>query len=145
MAGERNGQAAGLRHSGRPGQAPTELSVIYPSAVSWEVKKEALLDQRGLTPSWGMGIIIGLLLPLAMEPIRHFSSPDSPTTVACSWEDEAMLGFSSPEQEQPQTGRAACAYSDLYLIPLPSNRLSGTLGTRRIHPLSTEVSVVLSN
>lgn len=41
-------------------------------------EERGFADQRGLTPSWGMGIIIGLLLPLAMEPIRHFPSPGSP-------------------------------------------------------------------
>ena len=35
------------------GQTPTELSVIYPSAVSWEVKKEALLTWGDWPPLGG--------------------------------------------------------------------------------------------
>lgn len=108
-----NGQAACLRHSGPgPHGAVSYLSIC--SVLRGE--ERGFADQRGLTPSWGMGIIIGLRLPLAMEPIRHFSSPDSPSPVVCSWEDEVKLCFSGPEQEQPQTGRPTCDCSDIYLI-----------------------------
>lgn len=64
--GKRTGrQPACAMYSGRLGQAPLGLSFIYLCEVSWEVRRgemaEASLYQRGLTGSWGIGNIIGLL------------------------------------------------------------------------------------
>ena len=85
--GKRTGsQPASAMYSGRLGQAPAGLSFIYLSAVSWEVRREEMAEasfyQRGLTGSWGIGNIIGLLSLLAMAPIWHFSLPNPPTLLA---------------------------------------------------------------
>lgn len=107
--GNRTGrQTASAVCSGRLDRAPVELSFIYLCEVSWEVRRremaEASLYQKSSACSWGIGNIIGLLSPLAVAPIRHFSLPISPTHLACrhSWRDETVLAFQAPSRNDPK-------------------------------------------